>query len=992
MISEVQIPPMKFTFHILFTLVLLPLAFSARAAMTPAGTIIRNHAIIRFQRDDDSGRVFDAPSNEVLLEVLPVYGLEILPDGDSRPGGTPGQSQRLLSTSPNALAVFAYTLFFTGNSDDNAIILPAFDHQASDFLPRLPDGDTGLLVYCDSNINGLVDPDDVLIASWRDANGNGKIELSELQGEGLGRMVAPGLQVDLLLAFRVPEGLPLGARAYVGIEGSSVGDPGLKDPTGPGAVQNISEAIVIDDAVMTLSKSANLAEAAPGETITYTLSAKSSGSSDALGRSLTVDGLTNSHRGIVVFDLIPKIAETGLLVPFSNPQIIALPSGVSASFIYSSQENTHLDIGDPSWNWHSTYETSDTVLALITSDGISHYDIPPGQELKFSFEAYVPIEAYDQSLINQAYVSYDTNSLGIQTVKATNDLFTKITGTAGVLIRDTDFESHRPPLTPEDDEVSDEQTVNVAQAGRFVYFTNRILNLGGRVDSFNISLDPSTVNPNNWTVSFFKSDGITPLHDTGVDGVIDSGPILPAGADINNPLDFVDIVLRVEVPEGAEPGAVPPEARFIVKASSERNASHSDTTANQILALQAAAMRLDNHYPIGSQTQESDAWRQAGDPGTYVDFPLIVQNLAPPGGEVDVYTLSSTVLPQGWSLTYYRDLNQDGVLQPGELLPVLRSGEVAAQEKDYLIARINIDPYAVADANEDGLQDLHTLRFRATSSNLPGLYDEQDDEVVVNWQNRFELSANRQGTIEAGGVTLYTHTVTNHGERANRFYLTLTPGSANWTYFLLQEDSGDQLPMDIDPSDGVSKHYIDLDQAGGANDSGNFRLRLYVPGGTPQGTLDISSILVSANDPDSPTAALERQAQHLVSDVTQVIAGDLVLFKSAQPPPQVPVNPGDSITYTTSFFNKAAAPLAELAILDQISGHSIYVQQSLSVDLPLPDGLSAVSMQVSRDGGLSWSSDNGIGPDESITNVRAAFSGALAGGAEGKVQFQVIIK
>ncbi|NLZ59639.1 MAG: hypothetical protein GX901_03140, partial [Lentisphaerae bacterium] len=106
----------------------------------------------------------------------------------------------------------------------------------------------------------------------------------------------------------------------------------------------------------------------------------------------------------------------------------------------------------------------------------------------------------------------------------------------------------------------------------------------------------------------------------------------------------------------------------------------------------------------------------------------------------------------------------------------------------------------------------------------------------------------------------------------------------------------------------------------------------------------------------------------------------------------VPVNPGDSITYTTSFFNKAAAPLAELAILDQISGHSIYVQQSLSIDLPLPDGLSAVNMQVSRDGGLSWSSDNGTGPDESITNVRAAFSGALAGGAEGKVQFQVIIK
>ncbi|NLF61932.1 MAG: hypothetical protein GX574_12350 [Lentisphaerae bacterium] len=974
----------------------------AKGLMPPAGTIIRNHAIIQFQRMDDEvpGRIYDAPSNEVLIEILPVYNIEILPDGDAPghgSGAPPGQLIRTVSTTgtPTTRVVINYSLVFTGNASDNVFIIPDFVRDASDFLPKLPDGDTGMLVFSDVDANGVYDSDDVQIASWRDANSNGQIDVGEVQLTPLGRQFPPGTIFPLLLAFRVPANTPAGANCYVGIKGRSMADPTAIDPPSPTSIQNIVQVQVVDDAVVACSKDANVTTAVPGDTITYTITAKNVGKATAKGFPVVIGGVT--YTGIGFADVLPTLS-TGDPLPISNMTIVSQPAGVSGTFHYTNQTDFSLPENHPSWNWHNTYQPGDTMIAYITSDGTNHYNLPVGEKIILSFDATIPTDTpfVDRfPLVNVAHCRYDTNGLGIQTVKS-NEVPVNVEGTVGVLIRDTDFEASRPPLTPADDGTNDTQTVQVAQAGTFVYFTNRILNTGSGFNKFNISLDPtSTVNPNNWTVTFFKSDGVTPMRSSGVGGALDSAILAPAGANLAAPQAYTDIVLRVEIPEGAKPtesNPYPFEAKFVVHACADCNNAIFDTTVNEIIAVRSAEMRLDNHYPVGSQTQDSTIRRQAGDPGKYVDFPLIVQNLAPAGSEVDVYTLSTTLLPEGWSVTYYRDLNQDGVLQANELLPVLRSGNVAPQAKDYLIARVGICPYAVADADKNNVQDVHTLRFRATSSNLPSLYKEQDDEVVVNWQNRFELQPNRQGTIEPNGVTIYEHTVTNYGERANRFYLTLTQGNANWTYFLLQKESGEELPKAIDPSDGVSKHYIDLGRAGTSTDKGSFRLRIYAPGGIPQGTMDLSSILVTANDPGEATPMrFPGTPLHVATDVTFVIAGDLVLTKSANPAPGAAVSPGQLITYTTTFFNKSADALAHLTIQDQISPYTAYMLKSAKVD-PLPDGLTAVTFEVSRNGGMSWTADAGTGNDPTVTNIRAVFTGALGGGAEGKFVFEVKVR
>ena len=967
----------------------------ARAALTPAGTIIRNHAIIQFQRDDLSGRIYEAPSNEVLIEVLPVYSLEILPDGDARPAGTPGQTQTAVSTTPNTQVTFNYNLTFTGNIADNALITPVFVHTASTFLPKLADGDTGMLIYKDGNANGVVDSDDIQVASWRDANSNGQIEAGELQVGDLGSLYQPGEIINLLLVFRVPAGVAPDKVAYVGIAGSSIGDPTAEDPVDELTVQNISELIVINDAVMTVTKTADVTQIAPGGSINFTVTGNSVGSAAALRRTLTVD--SNSYSGIVIYDIIPVLEQSSVALTLSNPVIDSQPAGINGTLIYSAQTNTNLDLSDLSWNWHTLYVAGDTVIGYISSDGSAgDHDLAVGESVHFSFDASVPGTTLDQALINKAYVSYNTNAMGIQTVKAINDVTVFVRGTTGVLIRDTDFEVPPPPLTPVDDNTSDQQTVALAQAGTFVYFTNRVLNTGSRTDSFNITVKingvaPLTSNPNGWTFSFFKSDGVTPLRDTGSDGIVDSGAIEPSGSDLNNPLHFIDVVVRVEIPENAGPTAADPETYIVIQATSILNPTVSDTTINQIDDVAAPAMSLSNHIPVG--TADPTPYQQTGDPGSGLNFPLIVQNLAPANGEIDTYTLSTPILPAAWSVTYFRDLNQNGILDANELLPVLRTAPVPATGRDYLIARVLIPADTIADADNNNVQDLHQLTFRATSTNQSSIFDEQNDSVVINWQERFELRPNRQGTIEAGGVTIYPHTLSNFGERAHRFFLTLTPGTDDWTYLLLATDTNAYLPKVIDPSDGLEKYYIDLDEAGGANDSSTFLLRLYAPGGVPQGTVDLSTIVATANDPDSPLTPFATTPLHIVADVTYVVAGDLQLLKSANPAPGAAVQPGQEIEYTTTFFNKSATALGKLNIQDQIPAHTSYILQSAVASLPLADGLTGVSFELSRNGGISWSPDSaGAGADPAVTNIRAVFTGALSGGAEGWMTFRVQVQ
>jgi uncharacterized repeat protein (TIGR01451 family) len=411
-------------------------------------------------------------------------------------------------------------------------------------------------------------------------------------------------------------------------------------------------------------------------------------------------------------------------------------------------------------------------------------------------------------------------------------------------------------------------------------------------------------------------------------------------------------------------------------------------------------MNLANHTaPVAGPPDETPYARTTA-AGGYVDFPLLVQNTAPaaaspgnPAGSPDVYTLSSSVLPAGWRVVFYADPDRDGVVDSGELLPVLRTPEIAPAGRAYVVARVFVPAGTSGDADANpanGRQD-YTLTFRAASTNLPAVFDDQVDFVRVGYDDRFELRPDRQGTIEPGGTVQYLHTVRNLGERANRFYLTFTPGRSDWTYTLINADGSALLPTAIDPADGLEKAYVDLTGAAGATPKVDFQLRLFAPARTPLGQTETTFLQVSANDPDAPATPLPVEDLHGVVDVTRVVRGDLVLTKTVDPAENIPVSPGDVLTYTTRFFNRGTGSVTEVRILDAIPARTTYRRGSGTLDPP-PGYAGGHVFEVSRNGGVSWTTDTGAGPDATVTNVRMRLLAPLLPGLTGAYTFEVLVK
>lgn len=943
------------------------------ATHTPAGTLIRNQAVLEFEREDDTGGVFTTTSNEVLLEVLPVYGIQITPDT---------QGQGAISSITQQRATFAFRLLFTGNETDQASIAPTFD-ATSDFTPRLPDGGVGILIYNDLDNNGVVDTEDVLVASWRDANANNTLEASEVESLDLGRSYEPDESADLLATFYVPSSLGAGAELRFGIDGASVADPTKQDNA------NLATLTIIDDALVEVTKDANVQAISPGGTFTYTVTATSVGSAAARQRAYTVDATT--YYGVLVWDEIPREAASGDPLPVTNPGF-DLGNSETGIFIYS--DTADVDSDPQGWTWTATWSVDATVIAFLSSGNTSAVvadDLDPGEVAEFSFDVTIPASATEQVLSNTGHATYMLTGGATATVESRNAVLVAVTEGVGVVIRDTDFESPRPSLTAPAGANDDIQTVPTAQAGATVTFVNRVLNTGVNTDTFNLSIDPASVipgAPSGWNVAFFKSDGKTPLRDTGTDGIIDTGPLAPHGGTLANPQQFADIVVRITIPEAAptttnDPGD--PVLRAIVVATSVANRNHSDTTQDDLTNVSEANMAFANFVP---PNPDPSVLLKTADKGGYVDFPLIVQNTAPASAEYDTYTLSTPVLRTGWYVVYYLDANGNGQLEASEALPIANTPPVAPQGNVKLVARVIIPADELADADGNGTQDVYGITFRATSQNLPTLFSDQADQVRINWGDRFELRPDRQGTVEPGGAVVYDHVLINHSERALAIYVDVVAGHEGWTYRLLGPDGSTAIPQATDPADSVVKYTFTLGKAGSGTDTAPFVLRIFCPATTAKGVLDVTSLDATAVDPegDPATDRLEVQTMHTAVDVTLVALSELVLIKTVSPDTATRVSPGEELTYTTTFKNKGAGPITQVVIGDQIPGNTWFRRGSVTVS-------HGATVEVSRDGGITWeAAPGGSGRDEGVTNVRAVLTNPLPPGESGTFVFAVEVQ
>jgi uncharacterized repeat protein (TIGR01451 family) len=479
----------------------------------------------------------------------------------------------------------------------------------------------------------------------------------------------------------------------------------------------------------------------------------------------------------------------------------------------------------------------------------------------------------------------------------------------------------------------DVQSVPLAHANTTVSFTNTVRNNGNAVDELNITLDAGSTMPAGWSVLFFRSDGVTPLIDSGSDGIPDVGPLNPGATR--------DFIVRVIIPGGALAGG---PYNAVVRATSANNPARFNLTTDRITQVLPAAVDIGNYD--GVPGTNNNPVNHNANPGTGVDFALDVINT---GGSSDNYSLTSTV-PGGWTVTFYNDVNGNGVLDLPELTPIASIGPVAGGGEVHVIARVAVPAGVTPGVNN--------ARFRATSANNPATLDEIADTVTILQNASVDIAPNRSGTGTAGGTIRYQHTVTNTGNVGDTFLLTAASPNG-WSYAFFDLANNPIAAVTLSP--GASRDVV---------------VQISIPGGVSLGTVETGTVRVTGNGTGATDA---------VTDVTTIVAGNLVLAKSVNPAGSR--LPGTELTYRTDYANVGGANLTSLVVYDAIPAWTQYRVGSAAQGTLAP-GITAIAISYSNDGGATWTytpvSGGGGAPanfDASVTNVRWTLTGTLAAGS-----------
>ena len=879
----------------LLLVVLLVASASVVLAQTPAGTQIRNRSSATYE--DLSGNTFTTTSNEVITIVLPVFGVSILPDDSGEtPPVTPALTQNAI---PGLTVYYRYDLTNTGNDNDSFDLLPIVDGANTTMTLAAAD----VRIHHDLNGNGVIDAGEPLISSGGVAGTLGP--------------VAAGTTESIIVSYAVPVGAAAGEVAYVGVEGTSVGDPGQQD------TRNYHLTTVVNDAVMT----ANFTGAPPvvfeGNQITYTLSGTNTGNNTANGVNVASVALT----GVLLYDIIPIDPGSGNPLP-----LFGAPTGVPAggTVVYLPNGSPTPPANPESWAWSLAPAAGDIAVGYVTAAGIV-----PGQSYNFSYQVTVPI-GHPAGVVNNtsdlAYVDNDVATVDPTIVNSNNAPVT--VGTIGdVLIGPAGApQAGTPPLY--NDDVT---TVATAYANTSVDFVNTLRNDGNTSDMVNVMVDGASTIPGTWSVLFFQADGVTPLVDNGVDGMPDTGP-LAVGASVN-------IVVRLVIP-GTQPAGGPFDA--VIRAESTNDPAEFNLTTDRITAVVAAGVDIGNYDGIPGSTNDVLV-NLPGNPGASVDFPLDVINTS--AGASDTYTLGS-VVPAGWTATFYVDVNSNGVLDPAELVPVVSTGPVGASTEMNLIARVDVAAGAAPA--------VYPVSFTATSSNNPGESDTIANEVTVVSAAAVDFAPDQAGTTTPGGIIIYAHTVTNTGNVADTFDLTFV-SSQGWSYVFY---------------DALNNPIVSVTLAPGAFE--NITARLTVPAGATIGTVETGVLTATGQ----VTLVFDD-----ATDITTIVAGNLSLIKSVAPlGDQLP---GTDLDYTVDYSNVGTDDLTNVIVYDAVPTWTWFQVGSAANGTP-PATVTAITVEYSDDSGATWGvyapvSGGGGAPagyDANVTNVRWVFTGNInAGGA-----------
>lgn len=447
----------------------------------------------------------------------------------------------------------------------------------------------------------------------------------------------------------------------------------------------------------------------------------------------------------------------------------------------------------------------------------------------------------------------------------------------------------------EDNIDNDTQHEASATGGETVRFNNFIQNNGNATDTFTLSIDPATNTfPDGTNFAFYNGNtqltgssitlgqggsatitvratlpsalfagmategtsGVTVSFDEDqnvyyIESGTDSPGVNACSTDTNGDGCYNGAFgangTFEEAPDGGLPGGDDERFSVVVTATSQGNASISNTKRESLGSISFSAVDLANSsvtvdvlvdadgldlsdgqldyltgnpgtdaanmgpdaISVGSAGGDDDiANSQTVSPGTTVVFPLYIRNEAGATASFQLSvedgdncaTTGVTCIPDGWTVDFYSGA-VSGAALVGDSTTALGAGS-------EFVARAEITIPADGALAPAGTYD---FVFRAESNADSSVFDLKADRVVVTAICAIVVSTDGVGQVQPSGTVVYTHTIDNNGNEDQLIDLTssilATVGSVGlWTVeiFVDTDNNGDadteydQLVIDTD--------------------------------------------------------------------------------------------------------------------------------------------------------------------------------------------------
>ena len=762
--------------------------------------------------------------------------------------------------TPGGQVVYPHTLTNTGNGNDTYLLTSA---QAAN-------GVTEGSAVDSFNLNSF--------AIYADLDGNG-VPDNAVNLAGTSVAVASGGVFKFVVVGSAPGTVIAGDDAISTITATAAFDGDV--------ASNTDVATVTADAVVNITKSANILTGPIGTVVEYTLTYTNTGN--------------NTARDVTITDVIPAGA---------TPATIGGMKYVASSGVWSAGGalNDATGANDPTG---ITYEVTGTDLAGDRTITAVIAAVPANVSGTIKFQVRVDDSAVGVDgnsvarpgiLTNTANFFYDPdNNAGTTNNTAsqpTNSVDFLVTQTSAVAANDSTTVS----VIGGDNDIVEQAT---AGQGTTVSFSNIIWNNGNGADSFNVTyanLSPATLGfPAGTSFQLFQADGNNVLQDTTSDGVPNT-PVIQPGA-------FYTVILKATLPAGVTgTGATPGQGYSVVKtATSVNDPTKIDTVTDTLDEIISNVVDLSNNTTptlnalgagtastAGTEANGVAAWSsETINPGASATFPLLIENKV---GIADNYNLTAgssnalptmAALPSGWTAVFRADGGAGDCSTVGATLT--NTGTINAGAS-RLVCAVITTPSTQTPTTQ-------SVFFRVTSP-VTNVRDTKLDEVVVNTYRDLQMITDRTGQVFPGGSVVYEHILTNNGnvtegDAATEMLLTAANSLAGFTT-VLYIDSNNNGTLDVADAvlNGVSGtdnfHTLTAATTGytgaGASAAGlapTESIRIFAkvqatPGATP-GTTDTATITANVVGTISTIAA---PTDPVNTDTTNVIGGQIRLDKT----------------------------------------------------------------------------------------------------------------